>query len=79
MLHLVIITALCLYAGVAYSKPKAKSQPSAAESGDYVIKKRSDGTTVKYKKSNRYDFEGTNIDGLYNKPTEAYISHITYN
>lgn len=46
------------------------------EDGEYVIEKRSDGTTVKYKKKTSYDFEGSSIDGLYNKPSGSYISNI---
>lgn len=44
--------------------------------GDYVVEKRSDGTTVKYKKKSSYDFEGASIEGLYNKPSGSYISNI---
>jgi hypothetical protein len=43
---------------------------------DYITEKRSDGTTVKYKKKTSYDFEGANIDGIYNKPAGSYISNI---
>lgn len=43
---------------------------------DFVTEKRSDGTTIKYKKKNAYDFEGANIEGLYNKPSGSYISNI---
>ena len=52
------------------------STRSKREEGDYVVEKRSDGTTVKYKRKNQYDFEGANVDGLYKKPTGAYISNI---
>lgn len=45
------------------------------EEGDYVIEKRG-GKTIKYKKKTQYDFEGANIDGLYNKPSGSYISNI---
>jgi len=44
--------------------------------GDYIIEKRPDGSVVKYKKKTSYDFEGTGIEGLYNKPSGAYISNI---
>lgn len=50
--------------------------PQKSEQGDFIIEKRGDGSTVKYKKSTKYDFEGANIDGLYNKPSGAYISNI---
>ena len=53
------------------SRPVGKS-----EEGDFIIEKRSDGTVVKYKKKTSYDFEGTGIEGLYNKPSGAYISNI---
>lgn len=50
--------------------------PGKKEEGDFVIEKRGDGSTVKYKKKTAYDFEGANIDGLYNKPSGSYISNI---
>lgn len=70
--------------GFAAAKKKApvrraapSSSSSAAESGgDYVTEKRSDGTTVKYKKKNTYDFEGVGIDGIHNKPSGSYVSNI---
>ena len=42
----------------------------------YVVEKRKDGTTVKYKEKTSYDFEGLGVDGLYNKPSGSYISNI---
>lgn len=42
---------------------------------DYTIEKKGN-TTIKYKKKTTYDFEGANIDGLYNKPSGSYISNI---
>ena len=54
----------------------SESAPGKREEGDFVIEKRSDGSTVKYKKKTQYDFEGANIDGLYNKPSGSYISNI---
>ncbi len=56
--------------------PSKSSAPSRREEGDFVIEKRGDGSTVKYKKKTTYDFEGSNIDGLYNKPSGSYISNI---
>lgn len=50
--------------------------PGKKEEGDFVIEKRGDGSTVKYKKKTAYDFEGANIDGIYNKPSGSYISNI---
>ena len=63
---------------VPHVAPKGSSGGAAGkhEEGDFVIEKRSDGTTVKYKKKTSYDFEGANIDGLYNKPSGSYISNI---
>jgi hypothetical protein len=58
-------------ASTSSSRPVGKS-----EEGDYIVEKRSDGTVVKYKKKTSYDFEGTGIEGLYNKPSGAYISNI---
>lgn len=58
--------------------PKASSTSPVGkrEEGDFILEKRPDGTTVKYKKKTTYDFEGANIDGLYNKPSGSYISNI---
>jgi hypothetical protein len=57
--------------------PKESSAPAGKrEEGDFVVEKRSDGTTVKYKKKTTYDFEGASIEGLYNKPSGSYISNI---
>lgn len=53
------------------SRPVGKT-----EEGGFIVEKRSDGTVVKYKKKTSYDFEGTGIEGLYNKPSGAYISNI---
>ena len=58
------------------AKGSADSTPGTREEGGFVIEKRSDGSTVKYKKKTTYDFEGANIDGLYNKPSGSYISNI---
>ncbi len=57
--------------------PLLAEQPSSSkkEEGDFVIEKRGD-KTIKYKKKTSYDFEGANIDGLYNKPSGSYISNI---
>jgi hypothetical protein len=62
----------------AAAKPGTKTPPapSKSDSGEFVTEKRSDGTTVKYKKKTSYDFEGASIDGLYNKPSGSYISNI---
>lgn len=49
---------------------------SSSEEGGFVTEKRKDGTTIKYKKKTTYDFEGTNVEGLYNKPSGSYISNI---
>lgn len=68
----------------AEAKPRAKRGTAAAtsasvgatDSGEYVTEKRSDGTTVKYKKKTSYDFEGVGIDGIHNKPSGSYVSNI---
>lgn len=69
---------------VGWAEPK-KAAPTSApsgrpvgktEEGDFVVEKRTDGSVVKYKKKTTYDFEGTGIDGLYNKPSGSYISNI---
>ena len=78
----VTVLAALLSAGVGIAKqyPHAKPADSApGTTGDdsgYVVQKRADGTIVKYKKKTAYDFEGANIDGLYNKPSGSYISNL---
>jgi len=71
---------LILSAGQASAKPGKAKPPSATisskDSGDYVTEKRSDGTTVKYKKKTSYDFEGVGIEGIHNKPSGSYVSNI---
>lgn len=52
-----------------------KSVRTPADDSDYVIEKRG-GKKIKYKKKTKYDFDGANIDGLYNKPSGSYISNI---
>jgi len=82
---MVLFGLLLLPTGVAQDaakKPAVKSVKSQSatqsrrEEGEYVVEKRADGTTVKYKKKASYDFEGASIDGLYNKPSGSYISNI---
>ncbi len=63
-------------APVTVEAGKKVTAPAKREEGDYVVEKRNDGTTVKYKKKTSYDFEGSNIEGLYNKPSGSYISNI---
>jgi hypothetical protein len=55
--------------------PSDTAPATRKDEGDFVTEKRGD-TTVKYKKKTTYDFEGANIDGLYNKPSGSYISNI---
>lgn len=52
-------------------------EPSNKSAGDdsYITEKKGN-TTIKYKKKTTYDFEGANIDGVYNKPAGSYISNI---
>jgi hypothetical protein len=75
----------CLFQEATLAKPKvphvapkesSSSAPVKRDEGDFIVEKRNDGTTVKYKKKTTYDFEGANIDGLYNKPSGSYISNI---
>mgnify|MGYP000494015458 CR=1 FL=1 len=58
------------------SRGRPPSGSSSGESGDYVVEKRADGSTVKYKKKTSYDFEGVGIDGISNKPSGSYVSNI---
>jgi len=75
------VSAFLVTAAFAGTPKKAPSSNSSrpvgkTEEGDFIIEKRPDGTVVKYKKKTSYDFEGTGIEGLYNKPSGAYISNI---
>ena len=63
-------------ASVHGADKKAKPSVGSSEEGGFVTEKRKDGTTIKYKKKTTYDFEGTNVEGLYNKPSGSYISNI---
>jgi len=51
------------------------AEDSKKDEGDFVVEKRG-GKTYKYKKKTSYDFDGANIDGMYNKPSGSYISNI---
>lgn len=57
-------------------KGSAPVKVGKSEEGDFVIEQKADGSKVKYKKKTTYDFEGANIDGMYNKPSGSYISNI---
>jgi hypothetical protein len=71
---IVCLVVCILFAELAHAeKPRPVGK---TEEGDFVIEKRPDGSVVKYKKKTSYDFEGTGIEGLYNKPSGAYISNI---
>ena len=61
---------------LASERTPSTGKASRSEEGDYVIEKKADGTKVKYKKKNTYDFEGDSIEGLHNKPSGSYISNI---
>lgn len=79
---------LAMVVGVLSWTAQAKSRPqkrrtgapavsaTAGDSSDMVTEKRSDGTTVKYKKKTSYDFEGLGVEAMADKPTGAYISNI---
>jgi hypothetical protein len=67
----------CAHAASKKPAQRGSSAPtSSRDAGDFVIEKRSDGSTVKYKKKNTYDFEGVGIDGIHNKPSGSYVSNI---
>jgi hypothetical protein len=57
-------------------QPQLKAEVGDNDTSGFVTEKRKDGTTIKYKKKATYDFEGTNVEGLYNKPSGSYISNI---
>lgn len=88
MKSFLLFTAVCVFFSVTpvlAKNPVPKAAPSGTgsgepagkrEEGDFVVEKRGDGSTVKYKKKTAYDFEGANIDGIYNKPSGSYISNI---
>ena len=61
---------------ITKTAPAKPSTPSKREEGDFVIEKRTDGSTVKYKKRNTYDFEGASIEGLIKSPSGSYISNV---
>lgn len=76
MKSVVVLFLFCLFwEGLALAEDPKRPVGKTVE-GDYVIEKRPDGSVVKYKKKTSYDFEGTGIEGLYNKPSGAYISNI---
>lgn len=76
-LFLVLFTSMLGFAELGDDASDRKANTGKKEeSGDFVIEKKSDGTTIKYKKKTTYDFEGDTIDGLHNKPSGSYISNI---
>lgn len=68
-----LVLAVGAYADDEEEKPSPKG--SKREEGGFIIEKRG-GKTFKYKKKTTYDFDGANIDGMYNKPSGSYISNI---
>ncbi len=60
---------------VAVGVSEKNKSGSSGGNDDYVVKKKGN-TTIKYKKKTTYDFEGLNLDGMYNKPSGAYVSNI---
>ena len=73
---MVMTVAMVTRATFAAEKEASKQEVSSKkEENGYVIEKRGD-KTIKYKKKTTYDFEGANIEGLYNKPSGSYISNI---
>lgn len=78
MRHLLLVFLLVSSSQTALGEKRRSAPrvaPSGGDSGDYVTEKRGD-TTVKYKKKATYDFEGTSVDGMYNKPSGSFISNI---
>lgn len=78
LLILALGIAFCGWSVADTPSAPPSNPPSAGASGSdggYVIEKKGN-TTIKYKKKTQYDFEGSNIDGMYNKPSGSYISNI---
>ena len=72
------LVAVLLGTALAWTSAPAWAEDKKGGGNDegFVTEKRKDGTTIKYKKKTTYDFEGTNVEGLYNKPSGSYISNI---
>ena len=70
------ILSLFFISSLVLAESKSVRPVGKSEEGDFIVEKRPDGSVVKYKKKTSYDFEGTGIEGLYNKPSGAYISNI---
>ena len=75
MKHLFILMAFLIVVPALAEGDKEPASKASAGDNDFVTEKRG-GQTIKYKKKTSYDFEGANIDGLYNKPSGSYISNI---
>lgn len=75
-LFLALFASVLAFAELDEGESARKTNTGKKEEGDFVIEKKSDGTTIKYKKKTTYDFEGDTIDGLHNKPSGSYISNI---
>jgi len=69
---IVLVSFLVMPEGIA----KKKNKRSKRIKGEYVIETRADGTKVKYKRKNVYDFEGADIEGLFKRPSGSYISNL---
>lgn len=77
VLQLAVLILFCVSLHAEKNKPRRPARTvSSKDAGEYVIEKRSDGTTVKYKKKTTYDFEGVGIEGIHNKPSGSYVSNI---
>jgi hypothetical protein len=70
MNRLILLILVVAFFAIAENNP-----PSQKEEGGFVVEKK-EGKTIKYKKKATYDFEGSSIDGMYNKPSGSYISNI---
>lgn len=78
-MKLVKTIALCAAMAIAtqiFAKGPSRGKTRVRESGDYVTEKRSDGSTVKYKKKESYDFEGLGVEAASDRPSGAYVSNI---
>lgn len=76
MIFRVVVLVFLIVSPLALAENQKPRPVGKTEEGDFIIEKRPDGSVVKYKKKTSYDFEGTGIEGLYNKPSGAYISNI---
>jgi len=75
LIKLIVSCVLFVVSLEVSAETKAAPPAAAEQGGDFVTEKRG-GKTIKYKKKATYDFEGSSIEGMYNKPSGSYISNI---